>query len=102
MTRDAPAGDRRAANAVVLASAALVALAAIHRYTHALPGSEAAFKLSRERCYGVARAGQNDCGTAQHACAGRAAEDRGADEWISLPAGTCARIAGGRVRNSGT
>jgi uncharacterized membrane protein len=93
--------SHRIGNALVLGGAVLVALAAVQRYTHALPGSDAKFHLARERCYGVARAGSNDCGTSQHACAGRAPADRAADEWISLPAGTCARLAGGRVRNSG-
>jgi len=101
MKADSAPKSHRVGNAVVLGSAVLVALGAIQRYTHALPGSDRAFQLSRERCYGVARAGQNDCGTAQHACAGRAARDSGADEWISLPAGTCARIVGGRVKSSG-
>ena len=94
--------DHRLANAVVLGGAVLVALAAVQRYTHALPGSDSAFPLPRERCYGVASAGQNDCGTAQHACAGRSTRDNAGDEWISLPAGTCARIAGGRLKSAGT
>jgi uncharacterized membrane protein len=98
---DRAARNHRVGNAIVLGSAVLVALAAVQRYTHALPGSDATFKLARERCYGVARAGRNDCGTSQHACAGRAARDNAGDEWISLPAGTCARIAGGRVKSSG-
>jgi uncharacterized membrane protein len=101
MTGDSRAKDLRFGNAVVLGSAVLVALAAVQRYTHALPGSDATFKLTRERCYGVAHAGANDCGTAQHACAGRATRDRDSAEWVSLPAGTCARIAGGRVKTSG-
>jgi uncharacterized membrane protein len=84
-------------NTVVLGSAVIVALLALQRYTHALPGSAEKFAFARERCYGVARAGRNDCGTSAHACAGRAARDAAADEWISLPAGTCARIAGGSV-----
>jgi uncharacterized membrane protein len=101
MNDAAPPRSHRIGNAVVLGSAVIVALAALQRYTHALPGSDSSFRLSRERCYGVARAGQNDCGTARHACAGRAARDNAPDEWISLPAGTCARIAGGRVKTSG-
>ena len=32
-------------------------------------------KEGTEKCYGVAKAGKNDCGTAKHACAGMA-EDR--------------------------
>ena len=59
-------------------------------------------KGDKEKCYGVAKAGQNDCGTAQHACAGRSTRDDAGDEWISLPAGTCARIAGGRLKSAGT
>jgi uncharacterized membrane protein len=93
--------SHRAGNAVVLGSALLVALAAVQRYTHALPGSDKTFALQRERCYGIARAGHNDCGTALHACAGRAVRDAGSDEWISLPAGTCLRIAGGRSKTPG-
>jgi len=96
-----PRKSHAVGNALVLGSAVLLALAAVQRYTHALPGSPAQFAQDRERCYGVARAGQNDCGTATHACAGRATRDRAPDEWVSLPAGTCARIAGGRVKTTG-
>jgi uncharacterized membrane protein len=85
-------------NTLVLGGAVIVALLALQRYTHALPGSSTEFALARERCYGVARAGRNDCGTAQHACAGRAARDAAHDEWIGLPAGTCAKISGGSVK----
>ena len=50
-----------------------------------------------EKCYGVAMSGKNDCGTAKHSCAGQASADRGADEWIYVPTGTCEKIAGGKV-----
>lgn len=93
--------SHRVGNALVLGSAVLVALAAVQRFTHALPGSSTEFTLQRERCYGVARAGQNDCGTSQHACAGRATRDESADEWLSLPAGTCVRIVGGHLKSGG-
>jgi len=96
-----PPRSHRVGNAIVLGGAVLVALAAVQRFTHALPGSPQEFKAQRERCYGVARAGQNDCGTAVHACAGRAVTDNSPDEWVSLPAGTCARIAGGKVKTTG-
>ena len=87
----------RLGNTLVLGGALLVALAAVQRYTHALPGSSKAFRFERERCYGVVRAGRNDCGTAMHACAGRALRDAAREEWLSLPAGTCMRIEGGRL-----
>lgn len=48
-----------------------------------------------EKCYGVAKKGMNDCGTAQHKCGGLATKDDAPDEWIYLPKGTCEKIAGG-------
>jgi hypothetical protein len=33
-------------------------------------------KGEKEKCYGVAKAGQNDCGTATHSCAGKAKKDK--------------------------
>lgn len=90
----------RIGNAVVFGSAIFVALAAVQRYTHALPGSSKEFKLQRERCYGIARAGKNDCGTSVHACAGQALADLDRTEWLSLPAGTCDKIIGGKVKTT--
>lgn len=53
-------------------------------------------KAPREKCYGVAKAGQNDCGTARHTCAGKATRDNAPDEWKYVPKGTCEK-AGGRL-----
>jgi len=50
-----------------------------------------------EKCYGVARAGQNDCFTPRNSCAGTAEEDRQPDAWVYLPAGSCAKILGGSL-----
>lgn len=50
-----------------------------------------------EKCYGVAEAGQNDCGNAEHSCSGMAEKDREADEWIYVPKGLCDKIAGGSL-----
>ena len=60
-------------------------------------GQALAAKEGMEKCSGVAKAGKNDCGTAKHSCAGQASADRGADEWIYVPTGTCEKIAGGKV-----
>jgi uncharacterized membrane protein len=51
-----------------------------------------------ERCYGVAKAGKNDCGAPGHACAGLAKKDRDPNEYINLPKGTCERLVGGIVK----
>jgi len=52
---------------------------------------------SKEKCYGVAKAGQNDCGTASHTCAGKAKKDNAPDEWKYVPKGTCEK-AGGKTQ----
>lgn len=48
-----------------------------------------------EKCYGVAKAGKNDCQTASTSCAGTSKTDGQADAWIFVPKGTCDKIVGG-------
>jgi len=50
-----------------------------------------------EKCYGIAKAGKNDCQTATHSCAGTATADAAGDSWIYVPAGTCDKISGGSL-----
>jgi uncharacterized membrane protein len=50
-----------------------------------------------EKCYGIAKAGKNDCQTATHSCAGTSTADAAGDSWIYLPAGTCEKVAGGSL-----
>ena len=50
-----------------------------------------------EKCAGIAKAGQNDCGANGHSCAGYAKVDGDANEWIFVPKGTCAKIVGGKT-----
>jgi uncharacterized membrane protein len=54
-------------------------------------------KPAAEKCYGVAKAGKNDCGTAKHTCAGKAKKDNVPDDWMYVPKGTCEK-AGGTTR----
>jgi uncharacterized membrane protein len=51
----------------------------------------------KEKCYGIAKAGKNDCGTAQHTCAGKAKKDGAPDEWKYVAKGTCEKL-GGKTR----
>lgn len=51
-------------------------------------------KGEQDKCYGVAKAGQNDCGTLVHGCAGMAASDKDPAEWKYVPKGSCAKIGG--------
>ena len=60
-----------------------------------LSGVGVAAAADMEKCYGVAKAGKNDCQTATSSCAGTAKEDRQADAFIALPKGSCEKIAGG-------
>lgn len=50
-----------------------------------------------ERCYGVSKAGKNDCSTSNSACSGTAKQDFQKDAWVFVPKGTCARLAGGAI-----
>lgn len=84
---------RDVANAGILlavAAAMVGAVAASVRH-----GDAAA--VERERCYGIAKSGQNDCANAVHSCAKHAPGDADAREWIAVPKGTCLRLAGGRL-----
>ena len=55
----------------------------------ATPAS-AADKAAKERCYGVALAGKNDCAAGPGTtCAGTSKTDYQANAWKYVPAGTC-------------
>lgn len=53
-----------------------------------------------EKCYGVAKAGKNDCQTTNSSCAGTSKKDAQTDAWISVPKGTCEKIVGGKLTAS--
>ena len=51
----------------------------------------------QERCYGIAKAGKNDCATSSSGCSGSAKQDNLKDAWIYVPKGTCQKVAGGML-----
>lgn len=53
-----------------------------------------------EKCYGVAKAGQNDCTTALHSCGSTSVKDSEPNDWIYTPKGTCLKLAGGKLSPS--
>ena len=55
----------------------------------------------KEKCFGISKAGQNDCAAADgaHSCAGQATLDKGAADWNHVPKGTCEK-AGGTLQMS--
>lgn len=66
----------------------------------ALAGTVQCFE--NERCYGVVKAGMNDCATANSACAGTAKRDFQKDAWVYLPKGKCEKLGGTLKPGSGT
>lgn len=51
---------------------------------------------AREKCYGIAKAGQNDCANlaGTHSCAGQSKVDNDPGEWKYVAAGTCKSLNG--------
>ena len=72
-----------------------LALAAAVTAAIAFAGTAGAQDAKTEKCYGVAKAGKNDCQTATSSCAGTSKKDAQTDAWISVPTGVCAKIVGG-------
>jgi uncharacterized membrane protein len=79
----------------MLAASALVAALAVPAVATAEPAAVPTFKA--EKCYGIVKAGKNDCQTSNSSCAGTSRRDNQADAWIYVPAGSCERIVGGSV-----
>jgi uncharacterized membrane protein len=50
-----------------------------------------------EKCFGIAKAGKNDCQTATSSCAGTSKKDHEASAWLTVPKGTCEKIVGGSL-----
>lgn len=50
-----------------------------------------------EKCYGVAKAGHNDCQTASSSCAGTSKVDGQGDAFVAVPEGTCEKLVGGSL-----
>ena len=48
----------------------------------------------KEKCYGIAKAGQNDCATGAHACSGQSKMDNASGEWKYVAKGTCEQAGG--------
>ena len=74
------------------ALASVLAVGAISA-AHAAP---VAADSSKEKCFGIAKAGKNDCASAtgSHSCAGTATKDNDAGDWNYVDKGTCAKMGG--------
>ncbi|KZE31662.1 putative membrane protein [Crenobacter luteus] len=77
------------ASRTLIASAlgAVVAMAA---------ASAPAVAADKEKCYGIAMAGKNDCASAAgtHSCAGQAKTDKDPNDWKYVAKGSCEKMGG--------
>ncbi|MEO8342877.1 MAG: DUF2282 domain-containing protein [Gallionella sp.] len=64
--------------------------------------SGAAYAADEEKCWGVAKAGQNACNSnkSKHSCAGHSKVDNDPNDFITLPEGSCLKI-GGKLEPAG-
>jgi uncharacterized membrane protein len=71
-----------------------LALSAIAVNVQAQPVPQPA---ASEKCYGVSKAGKNDCAAGAHSCAGQSTKAMDKTAFVYLPKGACAKIAGGMM-----
>lgn len=57
----------------------------------------AADEGAKEKCFGIAKAGQNDCAASKHGCAGESTADNDPLSWTFVPKGTCEKVGGKTV-----
>jgi uncharacterized membrane protein len=78
-------------NSRLIASSALASVMAM-----GLLSAAQAQENGKEKCFGIAKAGSNDCAnlSGSHSCAGQSKNAMGPDEWNYVTKGTCAKIGG--------
>lgn len=85
--------DKRLLIASALASAVAFPAVATAQVPKPVP-KPAEFKA--EKCYGIARAGENDCAsTGNNECGGTSRKSNDLRAWIWVPEGYCEKIQGG-------
>ena len=73
---------------------ALIAAALATVCAASVTQASAAAADDKEKCYGVAKAGANDCATGAHSCAGQSKTDNAPTEWKFVAKGTCEKAGG--------
>jgi uncharacterized membrane protein len=76
--------------------AVAVALSAGLLFANAVPAQVP----QTEKCFGIAKAGKNDCQTKHSSCAATSRKDAQGDAWLSVPKGACEKIVGGSLTSS--
>jgi uncharacterized membrane protein len=64
--------------------------------------ANSAYATDQEKCFGIAKAGQNACNSnpKMHSCAGHSKVDNDPNDFIPVPQGTCLKV-GGRLEPDG-
>jgi uncharacterized membrane protein len=82
----------------LIVASAMVAALGLSTVSSGQAGPAPKPKFDAEKCYGIAKAGKNDCQTANSSCAGTSRRDAQKDAWIYIPAGTCEKVVGGSLQ----
>lgn len=75
---------------------ALIAAAALSVLSTAVLAGPAAPQPGKDKCYGIAKAGQNDCASLSgtHSCAGQSKMDMDPTSWKYVEKGSCKTMGG--------
>ena len=80
----------------IAALAISVALSTAPAAASTSPAAAAGDKGSKEKCFGITKAGANDCASADgsHSCAGQTKANNNPYDWKYVAKGTCEKIGG--------
>jgi uncharacterized membrane protein len=85
-------------NTRLIASSALASVLALGLISGAQAAADEKMpaKEAKEKCFGIAKAGANDCSnlSGSHSCAGQSKADMDPGEWKFVAKGTCAKMGG--------
>jgi uncharacterized membrane protein len=75
---------------------AMIAAAAASLMTLSMFSAPATAADEKEKCFGIAKAGQNDCAnlSGSHSCAGQSKVSDSKDEWKYVAKGSCKTMKG--------
>lgn len=80
-------------------TAILVASAIAMATTLGMAGSSSTANAAEmEKCFGVAKAGKNDCASGG-SCAGTAKKNGSSKHFVAVPKGTCDKLVGGSLKS---
>lgn len=80
-------------NKRTLISAAATSLMSLAMFSSPVMAQD---NMAKEKCFGIAKAGQNDCASISgvHSCAGQSKVDSDKGEWKYVAKGSCEKVGG--------